>query len=338
MAKITNTFLNLFLKIGVFDLIRNLNKNSLTVLNYHRIDDPFRTDFNTFKSNVSATPFQFEKQMEYLSSKYNIVSGKEISEWVNNGRILPPHAAVITFDDGYNDNLINAYPVLKAFDLPATIFLTTDFIDSSQPFYWDVVAYAFEKSPKDNANFPLLGNRHWTDMESRKEIMDDWIAQVKLLPESDKKKNVDQLPNILHVSIPDDLSAGLALTWSGIRHLNKNGIEMGSHTASHPILTRISLDEVKAELEKSKYRIETEIKSPVTSFAYPNGQHNDFNEDIVKLVRRTGYHIAFTLLQGPTRYTSVRKNPHTIRRIFLSYKDSFPKFVGKLMGLSRFSS
>lgn len=335
MAKTTQTILKIFLKIGVFDLIRNLNSDSLTVLNYHRIDDPFRTSFNTFKPNVSATPNMFAKQMAYLSQKYNVVSGKEIAGWVNEGSKLPPNAAVITFDDGYYDNLANAYPVLKTYNLPAIIFLTTDFIDSSQPFYWDVIAYAFENSPKDHADIPLLGERHWIDVESRKIIMDEWIAVAKTLPESDKKKNVYQIPDILHVSIPDNLSADLALTWSHIRLMSENGIEMGSHTVSHPILTRISLEDVEVELEKSKNRIETEINSSVASFAYPNGQYNDFNDDIVERVKRAGYQIAFTLLPGPARYSNVRKEPFTIRRIFLSYKDSFPKFVGKLIGLSK---
>lgn len=165
--------------------------------------------------------------------------------------------------------------------------------------------------------------------------MDEWIALLKTLPEEDKRKQVDMLPDVLGASLPDDLSAGLTLTWSDVRHLSENGIEMGSHTASHPILTRVSLDQVRLELEKSKNLIEAETKMPVVSFAYPNGQQADFNTAVAACVRQAGYQLAFTLLPGPTRYRSVRKFPFTIRRIFLSYKDSFPRFVGKLMGASR---
>ena len=330
-----NTLLRLFLKVGLFDLLRSLTPNILTVLNYHRIDDPSRTEFNTFKPNVSATPSQFAEQMDYLTQKYNVISGKDVAEWVNGGRELPSDAAMVTFDDGYYDNLEHAYPVLKARGLPAVIFLTTDFIDSAAPFYWDVVAYCFDHTSKDSADFPLLGSRHWHDVDSRTVVMDEWIALIKTLPEADKKKQVIQLPDVLSASVPDDLSAGLTLTWSDVRYLSKNGIEMGSHTASHPILTRVSLEEAKAELERSKIRIEAEIKSPVVSFAYPNGQGSDFNGEIVECVRRVGYQAAFTLLPGPTRYSSVKSSPYTIRRIFLSYKDTFPRFVGKLMGVSR---
>ena len=338
MSKSTNILLGLFNKLGFFDVIRSLNRNTLTVLNYHRIDDPFRVGFNTFKPNVSATPTQFAKQMDYIHRKYNVVTGSEVAKWINGGPPLPPNAAVITFDDGYHDNLSKAYPVLKKYNLPAVIFLTTNYIDSSLPFYWDIVAYAFDHTPKDNADFPLLGKRRWHDSGSRKIIMDEWVERIKTLPEADKKKQIDLLPDILGASIPDDLSANLTLTWSDVRHMSENGIEMGSHTASHPILTRVSLEDARVELEKSKSRIEAEIKSQVVSFAYPNGQDTDFNDEVIECVCQAGYQIAFTLLPGPTKYTIVKRSPFTVRRIFLSYKDSFPRFVGKLIGLSKFSS
>lgn len=329
------SILNIFLRVGFFDTLRGLSPNTLTVLNYHRIDDPSRLGFNTFKPNVSATPAQFARQMGYLSQKYNVVSGRDVAVWVNGEGKLPSHAAVITFDDGYYDNLEHAYPVLKKYNFPAVIFLTTDYISSSTSFYWDTVAYSFDNTPKDCAGFPLLGERTWHDADTRKRTMDEWIALVKTLPEADKKKLVDQLPEILDVSVPDDLSAGLTLTWPDVRHLSENGIEMGSHTISHPILTRVSLSEVRHELQASKERIEAEIKTPVVSFAYPNGHTDDFNAAVVEQVRQVGYQVAFTLLPGPTRYATVKREPYTIRRIFLSYKDSFPKFVGKLMGASR---
>jgi len=331
----TNTLLQLFLKAGFFDLQRKLTPNTLTVLNYHRIDDPFRPGFNTFKPNVSATPSQFAQQMDYLSQHYNVISGRDIAEWLRGGKRLPANAAVITFDDGYRDNLEHAYPVLKSRDLPAIIFLTTSHIDSDTSFYWDIVAYCFDHTPKNNADFPLLGNRQWHSAESRKQVMDEWIAMLKTLPEVDKKKQVDQLSEILHASVPDDLSAGLTLKWSEVRHLSDNGIEMGSHTVSHPILTRVPLEEARDELVQSKSKIEAEINKQVVSFAYPNGQYSDFNQALVNCVAEAGYQVAFTLVPGPTRFKSVKKSPYTIRRIFLSYRDTFPGFVGKLMGASR---
>ena len=125
------------------------------------------------------------------------------------------------------------------------------------------------------------------------------------------------------------------MSWSEARKLSENGIEMAAHTASHPILTRISLDEASVEILRSKRHVEAEIGKPVLSFAYPNGQSTDFNNEVMERVRRAGFEIAFTLLPGPTRLATVMKSPLSIRRIFLSYRDSFPRFAAKLVGLDR---
>lgn len=327
--------LMLFHKLGMFDLARKLSPNLLTVLNYHRIDDPFREGFDTFRSNVSATPSGFAKQMDYVSKKYNVISGAELATSIKGGRPLPAHAAIITFDDGYYDNYTNAYPILKARNLRAIIFLATDFIGSCRPFFWDLIAYCFFHTKKEQADLPHLGPQSWADESTRDMVMQHMIEAIKRIPEAEKQKLPDQLPSILGIDLPDDAFKNLMMSWSNARELSENAIEMAAHTESHPILTRISLDEASTELLRSKRRIEEEIHKPVLSFAYPNGQPADFNAELMDRVHRAGFEIAFTLLPGPTRHATVMKSPLAIRRIFLSYRDSFPRFAAKLVGLDR---
>lgn len=330
--------LELLQKAGVFEIAHKLSPNFLTVLNYHRIDDPFRVGFDTFRSNVSATPVDFARQMDYVAKRYNVISGAELVDCLKKRRKLPPHAAMITFDDGYYDNYSNAYPVLKARNLPAIIFLATDYIGEQKPFYWDLIAYCFHHTKKTQAEFPHLGLQSWADDNSRNKAMQNWIAVLKRLTEMEKQALVEKLPGILDVSVSADAFTNLMMSWSHARELSENGIEMGGHTASHPILTRISPEDASTELAKSKKCIETAIKKRVLSFAYPNGQSEDFNADLMDRVRDAGFEIAFTLLSGPTRYSTVMKNPFAIRRIFLTYKDTFPRFVAKLTGFGRFKS
>ena len=87
--------------------------------------------------------------------------------------------------------------------------------------------------------------------------------------------------------------------------------------------------------EPTQQRIEEAIGKRVLSFAYPNGQSDDFTPDLMNRVRDAGFDVAFTLLSGPTRYSTVIENPFGIRRIFLTYKDTFPRFVAKLTGIGR---
>ena len=325
----------LFYKLGIIDLARNLTPNLLTVLNFHRIDDPFRDGFNTFRPNVSATSSAFAAQMDYVSRKYNVISGAELAAFIKGQCQLPAHAAIITFDDGYYDNYSNAYPILKARNLPAIIFLATGFIGTHKPFFWDLIAYCFFCTQKEQAYLPILGTQSWVDGSTRDKVMQHLIETLKKTSEVEKQKVINQLPKILGVDIPDDAFKNIMMSWSDARELSKNGVELGAHTVSHPILTRISLDEVSGELLQSKQHVEAEIGKPVLSFAYPNGQSSDFNNEIIDRVHQAGFEIAFTLLPGPTRRVTVLKNPFAIRRVFLSHTDSFPKFAAKLVGLDR---
>jgi len=334
MASLTQG-LDLLQKAGVFEIAHKLSPNFLTVLNYHRIDDPFREGFDTFRSNVSATPADFAQQMDYVSKRYNVISGAELAECVKKNRKFPPYAAMITFDDGYYDNFTNAYPILKARNLPAIIFLATDYIGEKKPFYWDLVAYCFHHTIKTQTELPHLGLQSWADESSQNRVMQNWIAALKKMSDTEKQVLVGRLPEILNVTVHQDAFANVMMSWSHAKELSENGIEMGGHTASHPILTRVSPDAASAELVRSKQRIEEAIGKRVLSFAYPNGQSDDFTPDLMNRVRDAGFDVAFTLLSGPTRCSTVMENPFGIRRIFLTYKDTFPRFVAKLTGIGR---
>lgn len=330
--------LALLYRIGVFDFTRRVTPNFLTVLNYHRIDDPARKGFDTFLPNISATPSDFALQMDYVSQHYNVISGADLVAFIKGKRKIPAHAAIITFDDGYHDNYTKAFPILKACNLPAIIFLTTDFIGMGKPFYWDLIAYCFYHTKFKKVELPYLGLQGWVDESTRTQVMHTWIGILKKISESEKQKTVEQLPKLMKVDVPDDAFRNIMMSWSNAREMSENGIEMAGHTVNHPILTRISLEEASRELINCKRHIEDQINKHVLSFAYPNGRLGDFNPELIRRVQQAGYEAAFTLLPGPMRDADVLKNPFSIKRVFLSYRDTFPRFVAKLAGIDRIIS
>src|SRR5512138_2923395 len=99
-SSLKNKVLDLALETGLIRAGRGLWAKSLTVVNYHRIDNPQRADFDSFIPNVSATPAEFNRQMDYLAKWFNVVSLQDVVEWLDGQRELPPYAALITFDDG----------------------------------------------------------------------------------------------------------------------------------------------------------------------------------------------------------------------------------------------
>jgi peptidoglycan/xylan/chitin deacetylase (PgdA/CDA1 family) len=310
----------------------------LTVVNYHRIDDPYREPFDSFRPNVSATPRDFGRQMDYLAKWFNAVSLKQVVAWLDGRQDLPPYAALVTFDDGYLDNYGAAFPILRRHKLPALIFLTTAHIGTDAPFYWDLAAYCFAHTRRDHLALPDGRLAHWSNQEQLDRIGNDWIESMKTLPQTEKQIHVQRLPGLLGVSIPAGYFQALMMDWDQVREMKENGIEFGAHTMHHPILTRIPLQQAREEVMGSKARIEAELGETVLGFAYPNGQSSDLNKSIEGIVAESGIRAAFTLLSGPSSLGEVKRNPYAIRRIFVSHRDSLAEYALRLSPINRYRS
>jgi peptidoglycan/xylan/chitin deacetylase (PgdA/CDA1 family) len=140
------------------------------------------------------------------------------------------------------------------------------------------------------------------------------------------------------VAVPHGFFKKLMMNWGQIREMSAGGIEFGAHTLHHPILTRIPLDQVYAEVQGSKSRIEQELGKPVQGFAYPNGQAPDFNGSVRSNVADAGIRAAFTLINGPSSLREVRRDPYAIRRIFISHRHSLSEYALRLSPVNRYRS
>ena len=323
---------------GLVRFGRGFNRNSLTVLNYHRIDDPDRADFDTFKPNVSARPEDFDRQMDYMARWFNVVSTRQLVDFLRGGKPLPPHAALITFDDGYLDNYTNAYPILRKYNFPAIIFLTTNHIESDLPFYWDLIAYCFYHTQLNHIQFPNGTRREWTGRAEAEQVSGELIASLKVLSEDEKRAWVARLPEMLEVTIPAGFFRNLMVSWDQVREMNQNSIEFGGHTMNHPILTRVPLERAKEEIIGAKARVDKELGKETVGFAYPNGLENDYNADIQRVTEDAGCGAAFTLLNGPSQLAEVKGEPFAIRRIFISHKHTLPQFAALVSWVNRYRS
>ena len=334
MNSLQNRIFNVLEKVRIWDLWRYLNPDMLTVLNYHRICDPEGPDA-FFKPNISATPEMFDAQLGYLEKNFNVISVKDLVAWLDGERELPEHAALITFDDGYKDNYLNAFPALKRRFLPAVIFLATGYIENNRPFYWDLLAYAMMQTNNDNLSLRIGGTFDWETEDEKKKNIRPLVEALKYLAEDQKLQAVNEAIQKLDVAIPDELFDDLFLSWDDVRVMVKDGIEMGGHTVNHPILTRVPPEIALNEIVGSKKKIEAEIGRRVLSFAYPNGQQGDYNKRMKAYVKKAGYETAFSLRSGPHDYKELKRSRFEIRRVFLNYRDTMPRFIAKLYGMPR---
>jgi peptidoglycan/xylan/chitin deacetylase (PgdA/CDA1 family) len=324
-------------RLGVVPAVHRLWARRLTVLAYHRICDPRGEDGTTLASNISATPDRFAAQLDYLRRSFDVIALDDLVAWLQGRGSLPPYPALITFDDGYRDNLTEALPVLRAARLPAVLFLATDCVELGRTFYWDRVACAFRLSERRAAALPLLGQCRW-DEAGREALVERWVRRAKALPDAERGDAVEQLIAALAVRVPQTAHAGLHLGWPEVRTLQREGVAIGAHTRRHAILARLPAAEAEEEIAASAALIAERTGSPVTAFAYPNGGVGDFDESHEAVLRRLGIPAGFSLIEGPQSLAAVRRHPLRIRRIFIGQRDDLPRFAAKVSGTARIAA
>ncbi len=286
-----------------------LVKPKIAILAYHRIDRATNYPW----SAASISPEDFDLEMRYLRQRYQVISLDELSIAPRDLKALPPNTAVVTIDDGYRDIYLNAYPILKKYSVPATVFLVTGHIGTGNLFWLDKVRYVIWKTKLDTLELGELGTYHLTSADDRLRVADTVTARLKEVPVKKRDELIDRLVRLNGVDIPSNLGKELVLSWDEIKEMSKNGVSFGAHTVSHPILTRLPLDMARKEILESKRHIEKELDQEVTTFCYPNGEPGDFNDDIEEILKSNGFRCAVTL--APTAFVSAGARLHRLPRI-----------------------
>jgi peptidoglycan/xylan/chitin deacetylase (PgdA/CDA1 family) len=262
----------------------------LCVVNYHRI---LRASDPMLESEPDVATFRW--QMALLARCFNVLPLHEALVTLDAGK-LPPRAICITFDDGYRSVHDLALPVLKEFGLPATVFVTSGYI-GERNMWNDRIIEAVQSLPDGQLDLSDVGLGAYSlrSPDQRKAALGELTEASKYLPPAARLGLIERLETL----VGDGLAHGLMLTPEMVVNLDRQGIEIGAHTISHPILT--SLDEASARLEISggKEELEAIIGKPVRLFAYPNGKvGKDFDARHVSMVRQAGFEAAFTTAVG----------------------------------------
>jgi peptidoglycan/xylan/chitin deacetylase (PgdA/CDA1 family) len=261
------------------------------ILYYHRVNsenDPF----------FPATSIDlFDQAMRFVSSHYKVVGLGEMLERMKGGP--PEHLVAITFDDGYKDNYQNAFPILERYGLPATIFLTTGSVDSREPLWFEQMAEAIKKSPREFIDLEIdLPRRFWLRSESERLDTNRRIYGIlRELKELDRREQMARILKQLGCPPLNERNDKM-LTWDQIREMRARRIDFGGHTVSHPFLSRLTPEQVKWEVSECKRRIEEELQLSVDHFAYPSGREEDLGSGNKEIIRAAGYFAAVTTRWG----------------------------------------
>lgn len=266
------------------------DRSRLSILIYHRVL-PGPDALN----NWDPTAAEFEGQIRALSRFFTPLPLGEAVERLREGT-LPAHAACVSFDDGYRDNVDVALPILRRHGVPATFFIATGYLNGGR-MWNDTVIESIRRCEAAALDLTTsgLGVVPLSTTELRRKAIDQILAALKHLPGDEREAKVAAIEAIAATTLPSDLM----MRDQDVRALRAAGMEIGAHTATHPILTRLAPAEARREIDQSRERLTAIIGEPVSLFAYPNGKPGqDYAAEHVRMVRDAGFSAAVSTAWG----------------------------------------
>ncbi|MGI0013996.1 MAG: polysaccharide deacetylase family protein [Nitrososphaera sp.] len=239
----------------------------------------------------------FEAHIRFLKTHFDILSFPELLErWKNRDWNSRRRYCVITFDDGWMDNYLYAYPILKHYNIPATIFLPTAFIGTNQWFWPEKVSYLLRHyyvagGTKDNTNFmkSLWGQYPWLKAikgERGNEQIDSIIEMFKEATQEEIDDIIERMRNGLDLELPDERAL---MNWEEVREMSGSGVSFGSHSSTHRILRKLTTKEIENEIKGSLHTLLDKNVNSIPVFCYPNGF---YTQEVARLVKSAGYQAA----------------------------------------------
>jgi peptidoglycan/xylan/chitin deacetylase (PgdA/CDA1 family) len=295
----------------------------LRILAYHRVAELRDTPAVDSRS-VSVTPAGFTRQMKHLARNYHVISMLQLLNEVENEIPLPKRAVLITFDDAYADFAETAWPILKRLGLPGTLFVPTAYPDHPElAFWWDRLYQAFQATAKAELRGTPFGPLPLGNSEEKRRALRMVQNHVPTVPDHEAMKLVDSICDQLGEK---HVCSGSVLTWDQLRQLDREGLTLGSHTRTHPVMTQVRLDRIREEIRASQADLKREIGIALPIFCYPNGNHNDA---VISILRDEAIRLAFTTLSGPNKSQTL--DSLRLRRIVITPRTSGAVFRIRLL-------
>lgn len=270
-------------------------QKKLFILIYHRVlDEP------DFMRPGEVDKVAFTWQMELLAKHFNVLPLNEAMQRMQDNT-LPSRAVCITFDDGYADNYTNALPILKKFNLTATFFIASGFLDGGRMWNDTVIESVRNmQSPVLDLTEIGLDKFNVADDIQKSQVASQILQKIKHLSFEQRNQYTTYIADRSH-DLPDDLM----MTSEQLTQLYLSGMEVGGHTVNHPILLKLDDQTADWEIIQNKRFLESLLKINIRIFAYPNGKlGEDYLSKHVEKVKSSGFQLAVTTEKGVVKRQS----------------------------------
>lgn len=285
------------------------------ILMYHRV-----TEATLDPWSLSVTPHKFAEHLEVIKKYTHPISLKELVKIYQDGKI-PDRAVAITFDDGYANNLHIAKPLLEQYDIPATVFITTGYIEKNREYWWDELDRVLMQPGRLPENLSLCingGLRKWKlgkavdyseddyqrdhNRQEKKSYTSPRLSlyysiweQLHSLPNEQLQKALDEILDWADAA-PTVRPTLRPLVKEEIHTLVKEGlVDVEAHTVTHSVLPALSAVLQSNEIQQSKKYLEEVLGHSVNGFSYPFG---NYTKETISLVREAGFSYACSVAEG----------------------------------------
>lgn len=263
----------------------NLVEKPATVLLYHRV-----TKLNSDPQLLSVTPENFYSHVRLLKKKFNLLRIDEFSDILIKKKKLPTNSVILTFDDGYADNFLEALPILQSLQTQALFYITTSNLGTTKELWWDELERILFKNEKLPPHIELRYNNSLLryplrNAEESRKVYEELHPLLKYSSPVQRNLLINQLQE-LTISGNSGRPTHRLLTEPELKALSSSPVAViGAHTHNHPALSVLSYKEQFEEIKISKQILERIVNLKVEHFSYPYGGKMDYNIDSINACR-----------------------------------------------------
>lgn len=294
-------------RLGITALGRRIKSMDGAIILYgHRISDDDEGYLQGLK------PEWLDQQLAYLTRHYEVIPLRTLVDCFERGQPVPQRSVVLTFDDGFRDNLTHAFPLLQRYRVPATIFVVTGSLTYGDLPWSQRLGYLFQRTSERWLEHPLAGpdGLDLTAGANRFNAYRTVKNPISRMGHTDRDRTIAELARLLRVEPPKDRM----LNWDDARELQAAGIEIGAHTYSHPLLAKIEPEEAHWEMTRSRDDLKQELGIERPSFCFPAGSLND---RLLRLVPALGFRCTFVPGQGKLTNNLWNVSEYSLARVGL---------------------
>lgn len=325
---------------GFMRLWRFLHRREVIILKLHGVMDDEGGELPWTPLRPQLQRRRLEYVLREILKRYRIVSLDDAVDMLAGRKQLQPYSIVLTFDDGYRNNVKCALPVLRRYGAPATFFVSTGHVNERRPFWFDRLDYAVQHLPADGRELRFGDEVVKCGLSSRAELRElykrmrdtakkrngsdlDMLAEMEAIAEKLESEGGGRLSDIFE---NDDWTA--VLTWEEIRATLQEDVCFGSHTVDHVRLGMVDGVTVRDQLKRSKDAIERKTGRECRYVCFPSGSHS---LEAAEIAKECGYVAALTTVEGMNK---IGEDPMFLKRIGFPENGSIVEVLARVSGLS----